>query len=75
MLARLRVGVALFASPARAANAFKISLILPVASGHASVGEPAGAAITFCIKQRGDTVAWMTAEVIRDNAARPRQWR
>jgi hypothetical protein len=71
----LRVSAALFTSPARAANTFKISLILPVASGHASIGEPAGTAITFCIKQRGDTVAGMTAEVIRDNTARPRQWR
>jgi branched-chain amino acid transport system substrate-binding protein len=55
MLAPLRVGAALFASPARAANTFKINLILPMTSGQASTGRPIDIAITFCIRLRADT--------------------
>jgi hypothetical protein len=71
----LRVGVALFASPARAANTFKISLILPMASGHASIGKPVDIAIALCMKQRGDTVAGMSVDVINGGAARSHQQR
>jgi len=54
MLARPRVGAALLAGPARAANTFKIILILPTTSGQTPIGRPIDI-ITLCRKQGGDT--------------------
>jgi hypothetical protein len=56
MLARPRMRVARLASPARAANTFKISPILPTTSGQASIGKPINI-ITLYIMRGGDTLA------------------
>jgi hypothetical protein len=60
MLARPRVGAALLAGPARAANTFKIILILPTTSGQVSIGIPIDT-ITLCMKRGGDTLAGLAA--------------
>ncbi|WP_154073703.1 hypothetical protein [Bradyrhizobium erythrophlei] len=52
------MGAALLAGLPRAANTFKIILILPTTSGEAPIGRPIDI-ITLCMKQGGDTsLAW-----------------
>lgn len=46
-----------------------------MASGHASIGKPVDIAIALCMKQRGDTVAGMSVDVINGGAARSHQQR
>jgi hypothetical protein len=56
MPARPRLVTALLAGLARAANTFKIILILPTTSGRASIGKSIDI-ITLCMKRGGGTLA------------------
>jgi branched-chain amino acid transport system substrate-binding protein len=59
-------------TPARADDAVKIGLILPMTGGQASTGKQIDNAIKLYMQQHGDTVAGRKIEVIlRDDAAVP----
>jgi branched-chain amino acid transport system substrate-binding protein len=63
---------ALALAPARAEDAFKIGLILPMTGGQASTGKQIDNAIKLYMKQHGDTVAGKKVEVIlKDDGALP----
>jgi branched-chain amino acid transport system substrate-binding protein len=64
--------VALSLSPARAEDAVKIGLIVPMTGGQASTGKQIDNAIKLYMQQHGDTVAGRKIEVIlKDDAAIP----
>jgi branched-chain amino acid transport system substrate-binding protein len=70
-LAVVAIG-ALALVPARAEDAFKIGLILPMTGGQASTGKQIDNAIKLYMKQHGDTVAGKKVEVIlKDDGALP----
>src|SRR5215468_696218 len=59
-------------SPARAEDAVKIGLILPMTGGQASTGKQIDNAIKLYMKQNGDTVAGKKVEIIvKDDGAVP----
>jgi branched-chain amino acid transport system substrate-binding protein len=59
-------------SPARAEDAVKIGLILPMTGGQASTGKQIDNAIKLYMKQHGDTVAGKKIEIIlKDDGAVP----
>src|SRR6201984_2863446 len=59
-------------SPARAEDAVKIGLILPMTGGQASTGKQIDNAIKLYMKQHGDTVAGKKIEIIlKDDGALP----
>lgn len=59
-------------APARAEDAVKIGLILPMTGGQASTGKQIDNAIKLYIQQHGDTVAGRKIEIIlKDDAALP----
>src|SRR5689334_11030662 len=59
-------------SPARAEDAVKIGLILPMTGGQASTGKQIDNAIKLYMKQNGDTVAGKKIEIIlKDDGAVP----
>jgi len=63
---------ALAFTPARAEDAFKIGLIVPMTGGQASTGKQIDNAIKLYMKQHGDTVAGKKIEVIlKDDGALP----
>jgi branched-chain amino acid transport system substrate-binding protein len=63
---------ALALTPARAEDAVKIGLILPMTGGQASTGKQIDNAIKLYMKQHGDTVAGKKIEVIlKDDGAVP----
>src|ERR1700745_243913 len=63
---------ALAFTPARAEDAFKIGLIVPMTGGQASTGKQIDNAIKLYMKQHGDTVAGKKIEVIlKDDGAVP----
>src|ERR1700745_3689983 len=63
---------ALAFTPARAEDAFKIGLIVPMTGGQASTGKQIDNAIKLYMQQHGDTVAGRKIEVIlKDDAAIP----
>jgi branched-chain amino acid transport system substrate-binding protein len=63
---------ALALAPARAEDAFKIGLIVPMTGGQASTGKQIDNAIKLYMKQHGDTVAGKKIEVIlKDDGALP----
>src|SRR5580704_4563447 len=63
---------ALALSPARADDAVKIGLILPMTGGQASTGKQIDNAIKLYMQQNGDTVAGKKIEIIlKDDAAVP----
>src|ERR1700751_3333437 len=63
---------ALAFTPARAEDAFKIGLILPMTGGQASTGKQIDNAIKLYMKQQGDTVAGKKIEVIlKDDGGLP----
>src|SRR6478735_2613298 len=60
------------AGPARAEDAVKIGLILPMTGGQASTGKQIDNAIKLYMKQHGDTVAGKKVEIIlKDDGAVP----
>src|SRR5712672_1834327 len=66
------VAGALALAPARAEDAVKIGLILPMTGGQASTGKQIDNAIKLYMQQHGDTVAGKKIEVIlKDDAAVP----
>src|SRR5271156_6286331 len=76
LLSRAAIGVALLGvlalAPARAQDAVKIGLILPMTGGQASTGKQIDNAIKLYMQQNGDTVAGKKIEVIlKDDAALP----
>jgi branched-chain amino acid transport system substrate-binding protein len=63
---------ALALAPARAQDAVKIGLILPMTGGQASTGKQIDNAIKLYMQQNGDTVAGKKIEIIlKDDAALP----
>src|SRR4051812_20206264 len=59
-------------SPARAEDAVKIGLILPMTGGQASTGKQIDNAVKLYMQQHGDTVAGKKIEIIlKDDAALP----
>src|ERR1700741_5251274 len=59
-------------APARAEDAFKIGLIVPMTGGQGSTGKQIDNAIKLYMKQHGDTVAGRKIEVIlKDDGALP----
>jgi branched-chain amino acid transport system substrate-binding protein len=63
---------ALVVAPARADDAVKIGLILPMTGGQASTGKQIDNAIKLYMKQHGDTVAGKKIEIIlKDDGAQP----
>ena len=63
---------ALALAPARAQDAVKIGLILPMTGGQASTGKQIDNAVKLYMQQNGDTVAGRKIEVIlKDDAAIP----
>jgi branched-chain amino acid transport system substrate-binding protein len=76
MLSRAAFGAALLGTvvlaPARAQDAVKIGLILPMTGGQASTGKQIDNAIKLYMQQNGDTVAGKKIEIIlKDDAALP----
>jgi branched-chain amino acid transport system substrate-binding protein len=76
LLSRAALGLvaagALAVSPARAEDAVKIGLILPMTGGQASTGKQIDNAIKLYMKQNGDTVAGKKIEIIlKDDGAVP----
>src|SRR6266852_5955509 len=76
MVSRLMLGAAvagaLALAPARAEDAVKIGLILPMTGGQASTGKQIDNAIKLYMQQHGDTVAGKKIEVIlKDDGAVP----
>src|SRR6201981_3201669 len=70
-LAAVAIG-ALVLAPARAEDAVKMGLILPITGGQASTGKQIDNAIKLYMKQHGDTVAGKKIEVIlKDDGAVP----
>ena len=66
----LRASLAL--APARAEDAVKIGLILPMTGGQASTGKQIDNAVKLYMQQKGDTVAGKKIEIIlKDDAAIP----
>src|SRR5438270_5115535 len=66
------VAGALARRPARADDAVKIGLILPMTGGQASTGKQIDNAVKLYMQQHGDTVAGKKVEVIlKDDAAVP----
>src|SRR5689334_23834203 len=64
--------VAVMAAPARAQEAVKIGLILPMTGGQASTGKQIDNAVKLYMQQKGDTVAGKKIEVIlKDDGAVP----
>src|SRR5437868_7975427 len=59
-------------TPAKAQDAVKIGLILPMTGGQASTGKQIDNAVKLFMQQNGDTVAGKKVEVIlKDDAAVP----
>src|SRR5438309_8692251 len=76
ILSRATLGVAaagaLMLAPARAEDAVKIGLILPMTGGQASTGKQIDNAVKLYMQQKGDTVAGKKIEIIlKDDAAVP----
>ena len=76
MLSLAMLGAAVIGSfalkPARADDAVKIGLILPMTGGQASTGKQIDNAIQLYMKQHGDTVAGKKVEIIlKDDGAVP----
>ena len=76
MLRRAALGAAVMGAlglgPARAEDAVKIGLILPMTGGQASTGKQIDNAIKLYMKQHGDSVAGKKIEIIlKDDAALP----
>jgi branched-chain amino acid transport system substrate-binding protein len=76
LLSRATLGLvtagALALAPARAEDAVKIGLILPMTGGQASTGKQIDNAIKLYMKQNGDTVAGKKIEIIlKDDGAVP----
>src|SRR5215831_6978833 len=72
LLLAASAAAALVLSPARAEDAVKIGLILPMTGGQASTGKQIDNAIKLYMQQHGDTVAGKKIEVIlKDDAAIP----
>jgi branched-chain amino acid transport system substrate-binding protein len=76
MSPRLALGAAILGAlafaPARAQDAVKIGLILPMTGGQASTGKQINNAIKLYMQQNGDTVAGKKVEVIlKDDATLP----
>ena len=76
LLSRAALGLvaagALMLAPARADDAVKIGLILPMTGGQASTGKQIDNAIKLYMKQHGDTVAGKKIEIIlKDDGAVP----
>jgi branched-chain amino acid transport system substrate-binding protein len=76
LLSRATLGVvaagALMLAPARAEDAVKIGLILPMTGGQASTGKQIDNAIKLYMKQHGETVAGKKIEIIlKDDGAVP----
>src|ERR1700746_2640608 len=70
-LAAVAIG-ALVLAPARAEDAVKMGLILPITGGQASTGKQIDNAIKLYMKQHGDTVAGKKIEIIlKDDGAVP----
>ena len=68
------VAGAMALAPARAEDAVKIGLILPMTGGQASTGKQIDNAIKLYMQQHGDTVAGKKIEVIlKDDARGSRQ--
>src|SRR5580698_10533633 len=76
LLSRAAIGAAVLGSlalaPARAQEAVKIGLILPMTGGQASTGKQIDNAIKLYMQQNGDGVAGKKFEIIlKDDAALP----
>src|ERR1051326_1210894 len=76
LLSRAALGLvaasALMGAPARAEDAVKVGLIVPMTGGQASTGKQLDNAVKLYMKQHGDTVAGKKIEIIlKDDGAVP----
>src|ERR1700709_1019720 len=70
LLAASAVAGVLALAPARAQDAVKIGLILPMTGGQASTGKQIDNAVKLFMQQNGDTVAGRTIEaILKDDPA------